>query len=180
MQEPPDIATLGRRIMIVGPTNAGKSTLAVAIGQKLGIPVRHVDLLRHAPHTDWVQRPDDEFHALHAAAIAEPEWVMDGNYTGIMPARLRRATGIISLDDALWRRYWRYFRRTLHRKRAGALEGNRDSIKWAMIHWLWHTRRAGAKLQAMAEGTGLPLAVCRNERDLQAVYRAWGLTLPSA
>lgn len=174
----PDITAFGRRIMIVGPTNAGKSTLAVAIGEKLGIPARHVDLFRHAPHTDWIQRPDADFEALHAAAIAEPEWVMDGNYSDIMPARLERATGIISLDDALWRRYLRYFRRTLGERKAGALEGNRDSIKWSMISWLWHTRHSGGKLRAKAEGAGLPVAVCRNERELRELYRAWGLTLP--
>src|SRR5690606_1390856 len=97
MDDLPDLSTLGRRIMIVGPTNAGKSTLAVALGERLGIPALHVDLFRHTPNTDWVQRPDAEFEALHEAAIAEPEWVMDGNYSAIMPARLQRATGIISL-----------------------------------------------------------------------------------
>jgi adenylate kinase family enzyme len=179
MEEPPDIAAFGRRIMIIGPTNAGKSTLAVAIGQKLGIPARHVDLYRHAPNTDWVQRSDAEFAALHDAAVAEPEWVMDGNYSALMPGRIAAATGIVALDDALWWRYWRYFARTLNRQRAGALEGNRDSIKWEMIHWLWTTRHSAEKYIAMARDTGLPLAVCRDQRQLQALYRAWGLSLPS-
>ena len=180
MEEPPDIGVLGRRIMIVGPTNSGKSTLAVAIGERLGMPARHVDLFNHTPNTDWVPRPKAEFHALHAAAIAEPEWVMDGNYSDVLPARLQRATGIIAIDDLLARRYWRYFRRTLSQKRAGALEGNRDSIKWHMIHWLWHTRRSGEKLRIMAENSGLPLVVCQNQQELDRLYRAWGLTLPLA
>jgi len=178
MRDLPELSTLGRRIMIVGPTNAGKSVLAVAIGEKLGVPAFHVDLFRHLPDTDWVQRPDAEFHALHEAAIAEPEWVMDGNYTAIMPARLARATGIIVLDEGLGRRYWRYFRRTLGQRRAGALEGNKDSIKWDMVHWLWHTRHAAAKLRAMAESSGLPMVACGNQGELQVLYRAWGLTLP--
>ena len=180
MDDLPELSTLGRRIMIVGPTNAGKSTLAVAIGAKLGIPAQHVDLLYHEPNTDWVQRPKPEFHALHEAAVAEPEWVMDGNYSAVMPARLQRASGIIALDEALARRYWRYFRRTLSQNRPGALEGNQDSIKWSMIHWLWHTRRSGEKLRNMAQTSGLPVVVCRGERDLRTLYRAWGLTLPLA
>ena len=179
MEQPPDIATMGRRIMIVGPTNSGKSTLAVAIGARLGVSALHADLFRHAPNTDWVQRPDAEFHALHAAAIAEHEWVMDGNYSDILPARIARATGIIALDDGLLRRYWRYFRRSLSPRRVGGLEGNRDSIKWMMIHWLWHTRRSGEKLRQRARNTGLPMVICRNQRELDALYRAWGLTLPS-
>ena len=71
----PDLEQFGRRIMIVGPTNAGKSTLAVAIGHKLGIPPVHVDLFRHAPNTDWVPRPESEFQALHEAAIANQQLI---------------------------------------------------------------------------------------------------------
>lgn len=180
METIPHIDSFGRRIMIVGPTNSGKSTLAVAIGQKLEVPAVHVDLFRHAPHTDWVPRPEDEFQALHAEAIAEPEWVMDGNYSDLMVSRLGVATGVIALDDHLARRYWRYFWRTLANKRAGALEGNRDSIKWAMIRWLWLTRHSTEKYVRMAEATGLPLVICRNQSELQALYRAWGLTSPWA
>lgn len=171
----PDLDALGRRIMIVGPTNAGKSTLAVAIGEKLGVPVFHIDLFRHTPNTDWVPRPDDEFHALHAEALTVPEWVMDGNYSAIMPDRIARATGVIALDEALWRRYWRYFSRTLGRERVGALEGNKDSIKWDMIHWLWITRHAAEKYIEMARDTGLPVVVCRSQKELQALYANWGL-----
>lgn len=161
----PVLSSFGRRIMIVGPTNAGKSTLAVAIEQKLGIPALHVDLLRHAPHTDWVPRPDEEFHALHARAIAEPEWVMDGNYSDIMPPRLKLATGIVALDDALWRRYWRYFKRTLNHRRSGALEGNQDSIKWAMIEWLWKTRHSAGSAGALScLGTHLTFGLMRLKR----------------
>ncbi|SFV32881.1 Adenylate kinase [Devosia crocina] len=178
MTEVPALVGFGRRIMIVGPTNSGKSTLAVAIGQRLDLPVVHVDLLHHIPHTDWVARTKEQFHALHAAAIAAPEWVMDGNYSDVLPARIARATGIIALDDRLARRYWRYFTRTIGRNRAGALEGNRDSIKWTMIHWLWHTRRSGDKLRERASASGLPFVCVRGQRELDQLYRAWGLTLP--
>jgi adenylate kinase family enzyme len=178
MDDLPALEEFGRRIMIVGPTNAGKSTLAVALGNKLGVPVHHIDLYRHAPYTNWQTRSDEEFHALHAAAVAEPEWVMDGNYSDIMPLRFSRATGVIALDEPLWSRYWRYFARTLSQRRAGALEGNRDSIKWSMIHWLWITRFSAEKYIGVARQTGLPLVVCRNQKQLQALYRAWGLTRP--
>ena len=168
---------LGPRIMICGPTNSGKSTLAHAIGLKRGVPAVHVDLLRHQPHTDWKQRPDEEFHALHAAAIAEPEWVMDGNYSALMPARYARATGVIVLDERLAVRFARYFRRTLwQRARVGALDGCRDSIKWAMIHWLWHTRRSAAILRRKAAQSGLPAVMVGNRRELDALYAAWGLS----
>lgn len=133
----PELSLLGRRIMILGPSNAGKSTLAIAIGQKLGIPAVHLDQLRHLPHTNWRERPDEEFAALHDAAVLDPDWMMEGGYSKLMKQRLERATGIVVLTDSLARRYRRYFHRSLfQRKRAGGLPGEQDSVSWKMASWL--------------------------------------------
>ena len=51
----PPLETFGRRIMICGPSNAGKSTLAVAIGRRLGLPVVHLDQLNHLHSQDWAR-----------------------------------------------------------------------------------------------------------------------------
>ncbi|MDB5612807.1 MAG: hypothetical protein JWQ22_460 [Devosia sp.] len=85
--------------MVTGPTNAGKSTLADAIGRKLGIAPIHIDQFSHLPDTNWQPRDVSEFHAMHDTAILAEEWVMDGNYTAIMPQRYARATGIVVIDD---------------------------------------------------------------------------------
>lgn len=175
----PPLETLGRRIMILGPSNAGKSTLAVALGTRLGIACHHIDTFRHLPHTDWQQRDTPEFHALHDAVVGEPEWILEGNYSEVIPRRLQRATSVLVIDAPLLERYRRYFRRTLFEKeRAGALEGARDSVKWAMIHWLWHTRRSAEKYRAVARRSGLPHVLARDRQDLDTLYAAWGLTRP--
>jgi adenylate kinase family enzyme len=172
----PPLESFGRRLMILGPTNSGKSTLAVAIGAKLGIPVVHLDQFRHLPNSDWQERPQVEFKALHDAAISEPAWVMDGSYSILMPQRLARATGIIVLDDHFLRRLWRYLKRSsVQTHRAGALEGNRDSIKWGMIHWIWTTRRAGEIARQRAAASGLPYLTCHSMREVQGLYTAWHL-----
>ncbi|SFL71417.1 AAA family ATPase [Methylobacterium pseudosasicola] len=125
---------LGPRICIIGPSNSGKSTLAAAIGRTRGLPPIHLDQLQHRPNTDWEPRPEEEFRALHEAAILEPRWVMDGNYTRYLPQRLERATGGILLDVPTATRFFRYLRRCwFERNRPGALGGGRDSVKWDMI-----------------------------------------------
>ena len=91
----PSLAELGQRIMVNGPSNAGKSTLADAMARKLGIPVVHLDRFSHQEEGNWVPRPKPEFHALHDAAIAGDAWVMDGNYSELMPRRFARATGVV-------------------------------------------------------------------------------------
>jgi hypothetical protein len=46
-------ASLGPRIAIFGPSNAGKSTLAVAMSKRLNIPAIHLDQLKFIPNTNW-------------------------------------------------------------------------------------------------------------------------------
>lgn len=177
MADIPPLDALGRRIVIFGPSNSGKSTLAEALSAKLGIAAVHLDQLHHTPNTDWVPRPQDEFHALQRTAMAGDAWVMDGNYSGLIDERLARASGAIVLDDNHWLRLGRYFNRTLfQRYRPGALEGNKDSIKWEMIRWVAMTsRKNGARYRQMVENTALPHVFCGSMQEVNGLYRGWGL-----
>ncbi|WP_315858497.1 hypothetical protein [Rhizobium leguminosarum] len=105
--------SLGQRIAILGPSNAGKSTLAVALSKKLGIPAVHLDQLHHLPGTHWQSRPEAEFAALHDAAIHKERWIIEGSYSRLMPQRLARATGVIVITSNHWLRFFRYLKRTL-------------------------------------------------------------------
>lgn len=169
---------LGPRICVMGPSNSGKSTLAAAIGRARGLPVVHLDQLHHLPGTDWVPRPAADFAALHDAAIAGAHWVIDGNYSRLMTARLARATGVIALDLSTVRSLWRYFRRTLfERDRVGNLAGGRERIKWEMIHHIAVATPPRSRRQAAMLGTlGLPSIRLADPRALAAFYRSEGLT----
>jgi adenylate kinase family enzyme len=172
------LSELGSRIMICGPSNAGKSTLAVALAKKLGCEAFHLDLFRHLPDTDWVERPNEEFAALHDAAILSERWVMDGNYSGLMPQRMARATGIILLGDNRWANFARYVRRTLFekRQRPGSLAGDKDSIKWEMVRWiLIRQPPTRERSRARVRAAGLPLVELGSMRELKQLYEAWGL-----
>jgi len=174
----PPLESFGRRIMICGPSNSGKSTLAVAIGRKLGIPAIHLDQFHHLPNTNWMKRPPDEFISLHDAAILPDAWAMDGNYSGLFPQRIARATGIILLRDHRFANVARYIRRTLfEHQRAGALEGAKDSIKWNMIHWILIASPKGiTRYRTILPASGLPFLERRGMSQLKQLYSAWGLT----
>ena len=169
---------LGKRIVIVGPSNAGKSTLAVALSDRLGIPAVHLDQLHHLPNTDWEKRPRAEFVALHDVAVAADTWIMDGNYSGLMPQRLARATGAILITSGHWRRFFRYIRRTVVNRsnRAGHLEGAKDSLKWEMAEWiLQKTRHSADRYAELLNDYDLPVVKCHTAAELNALYRYWGL-----
>lgn len=168
---------LGDRICILGPSNSGKSTLAEAIARKRDLAAVHLDQLYHYPNTDWKPRPLEEFVALHDVAISGDRWVIDGNYTITMPQRLARATGLILLDISTSASLLRYVRRTVfQRDRVGALEGRRDSLKWAMIHHITVvTPRLRFRWAATYEATDLPKVTLPSMRAIKQCYRDWQL-----
>lgn len=172
------LEALGDRIMVCGPSNAGKSTLAVALANRLGSAPHHLDLMRHLPNTDWVERPDDEFAALHDEAILGERWVMEGNYSRLMPKRFARATGIVLLGDNRVANFRRYLWRTLFEKRGrvGSLAGDKDSIKWEMVRWiLFRQPKLRERDVNYLRGAGLPMIELNSMTELNRLYAAWGL-----
>ena len=174
-----ELESLGRRIVVLGPSNAGKSTLAVALSRKLNVEAIHLDQLQHLPNTDWQVRDEAEFARLHDEAILGDQWVMEGNYSRLMPQRLARATGAILVTSSRWLRLSRYFRRTLFNRadRAGHLEGAQDSVKWGMVDWiLFKTRNSAGKYSEILHNSGLPLVECHTAKALNTLYREWNLS----
>ena len=175
------LEALGPRIVILGASNSGKSTLANAIARRAGLTPVFLDRLRFEPHSDWVERPVEDFTADHGAAILAERWVIEGNYSFTLPQRFVRATGVIVLWDRRWPAFYRYVRRTLfERGRLGSIDGDRDSLKWLMIRWILvvqPTRRAMYEKQAA--DSGLPLVRAFGMKEISALYSAWGLARPS-
>lgn len=173
----PPLEALGPRIIILGASNAGKSTLAEAIARKVALTPVYLDQLRFAADSDWVERSDADFTADHDAAIAGDRWVVDGNYKMLLRQRLARATGIIVLWDRRWPAFYRYVRRTLlEPQRVGGLSGGRDSIKWSMIRWILIVQPGRRGMyEKIAAHSGLPWVRAFGMREVEGLYRAWGL-----
>ncbi len=84
------------RILIVGCGGAGKSTLARQLGEKLDIPVVHLDKLFWKP--GWVETTREEFDAALSRVLQKPQWIMDGNFNRTLPERVKYCDTFIYLD----------------------------------------------------------------------------------
>ncbi len=142
--------------MIVGQPGAGKSTLARMMGDRLAVPVVHVD--RIFWQENWVQRPEEARLALVAEAQAAPAWVIEGGMSATWPARLTRAEVLVVLDLPLWLRLWRVSRRTLRhygQSRPDLPKGCRERFDPEFWSWVWETRHTGrAKMLDLAKTAG--------------------------
>lgn len=177
----PSHTTLGPRIAIIGPSNSGKSTLAVALGQKLNVPVDHLDQYAHHHGTTWVRRPDTDFMADHTRLIAKDTWIIDGNYSVCMPERFARATTIIWLDVPPWRAILRYVWCHITgsaAKRPGQLPGGNPKLSWNLIRFtLIQYPKNRIKYAALLHDIPSQKRIqIRSMKGLKRLYGAWGLS----
>jgi adenylate kinase family enzyme len=98
-----------QRVLVIGPCGAGKSTLSVGLGRRLGLPVFHMDQLNWKP--GWIESAPDELRARLDAVIAGERWLIDGTYGGTLIPRLERADTVVYLDYPIRLCVWRLLRR---------------------------------------------------------------------
>lgn len=168
---------LGPRICIIGPSNSGKSTLAQAISRKTELPAVHLDQLHHLPNTNWVPRDNDEFLQLHASAISEARWIIEGNYSKCIAERHERATGLILLDIPTALGLLRYLRRCYSAKaRAGGLEGCQDRVNWEMIKYITLVSPVNRKRhRALYDESKLHKLLLLTPKEVKGCYKRWDL-----
>jgi adenylate kinase family enzyme len=124
------------RIVVVGTSCAGKTTLARALGGVLGLPHTELDVLHWGP--DWTPVPADEFRGRIERAVAGPAWVIDGNYSAVRDLVWRRATTLVWLNYPFHLVFRRSLRRTLKRfwTREELFAGNRETLAIFDPEWI--------------------------------------------
>jgi adenylate kinase family enzyme len=158
-----------RRVVILGSSGAGKSTFARALGDKLGLPVVHLDALFWRP--GWVEPDPEAFRAAVAAAIAGDAWVSDGNYVSrTFDLRLPRADTVIFLHQPRWLCVLRILRRGLFsfgRRRPDLAEGCDENVEWNFFLWTWNFEaRHRDRILAAAQAYPTPITHLRGGRAM--------------
>lgn len=167
---------LGPRICIMGPSNSGKSTLAKAIARKTDLPAVHLDQLHHIPDSQWMPRAPAEFLRLHAEAVSQEGWVMEGK---CIEERFARATGLILLDVKVTVALLRYIRRCYSSTpRIGGLGMGREPMSLEMLKYILRTAPQNRKHhKKLYDQVRLPKLLLPSPRDVKACSDYWGLQL---
>src|SRR3954451_7977579 len=116
MRDPLDSLTDANRILILGRTGSGKTTLARALAAALDVQHIELDSLYFGP--DLSTAPLAVLRARTRAAIAAERWVTDGNKRAVRDLVWPRADTVIWLDYRLGVSLWRLAKRAGRRTSA--------------------------------------------------------------
>lgn len=160
------------RIAIIGCSGGGKSTLARRLGEKLGLPIVHLDVLYWKP--GWTEGDPATFGARLAEAVAGDRWITDGNFPDIAALHFARADLIVWVDQprllCLWRVVWRVIA-TARRRRPDLPEGCPETFDpwlWGYI-WKWDRDTRGHIEAALREhAPATPMVRLRSDREIAA------------
>lgn len=115
-----------KRIVVVGTSCSGKTTLAAGIASILDIP--HIELDVFHWGADWTIKTD--FEEKVAEAVQQTTWVVDGNYRKVRDLIWDKADTLIWLNYSFTVVFVRALRRTFSRvfMRKEIFSGNRESL----------------------------------------------------
>lgn len=102
-----------RRIVVLGRTGSGKTTLARELAAALDVPHFELDALYFGPK--FSTAPLDVLRERTCAAVAGECWVVDGNKSAVRDLVWPRADTVIWLDYPLLVSLWRLGKRALWR-----------------------------------------------------------------
>ncbi len=130
-----------KRILIVGCAGSGKSRLAVQLGQRMGLPVVHLDVLFWRP--GWKKGDLSDFRAKVVAAHAGDGWISDGNFVNdSFDLRLPRADAVIVLERSRWLCLFRVlWRAVFDRERPDLPAGCPEKPDWDLLTYIWNFKR---------------------------------------
>ena len=157
-----------QRIVIIGSGGAGKSTLARQLGEKLRLPVVHLDQLFWKP--GWVEVTREEFDEKLALELAKPAWIMDGNFNRTIPQRLERCDTVIYLDFHRVTCLLGVLKRIITsygKTRPDMAEGCPERFDLDFLKWVWNFNQDGKReryYRLLNEAKDVQTIVLKNRR----------------
>ncbi|PZM11369.1 AAA family ATPase [Rhizobium tubonense] len=172
-----DAASLIRsanRILVIGCSGGGKTTMSLQICKRLALPFVSMDRdFFWLP--GWVNRPKTEERALIAAKVAEERWLMDGTGPSTFDLRLPRADVVIWVRMPRMVCMWGVISRVVKwygHERLAMAPGCPERLDWQFLRYVWNFEQKEApKVVAGLEqhGPDVPVFQLKTRRDIRAL-----------
>jgi adenylate kinase family enzyme len=171
-----------RRIVVVGVSGNGKTTLSGRLAAKLDVPHIELDSYQHLP--GWVQATAEDFlRNVEAELNRANGWVVDGSYTAALRyLLLPRADTVVWLDLPMRVFLSRLLRRTIRdiATKRDMFNGNRQTIRFAffakdsLFSWAIksHFRRRRSFPKLFSEYPNVELVRLRSPRAVERWFQA--------
>ena len=151
------------RVVVIGTTSSGKSTLAERLAKQLDLNFIELDALHW--EADWAEASLEEFRERVEQATKAKRWIVAGNYHVVRDIVWPKAEAVIWLDYSLGRIFWQLTRRTFTRWRTRELLWGKNRERFwphfklwsqeSLFHWLlktyWRRKRETPELLALPE-----------------------------
>ncbi|GAB1469737.1 hypothetical protein MASR2M66_06140 [Chloroflexota bacterium] len=169
-----------KRIVIIGTTSSGKSTLAKTLSDTFSYDFVELDALHW--EANWKEAELSVFRERVEKATNEQAWVVAGNYSKVREIIWSKAEAAIWLDYPFPIVFWRLLTRTIRRgwTREELWNGNREKFWWhlklwsdeSLFKWLfktyWRRKREIPALLSQPENKHLKLIQFKHPREAQA------------
>ncbi len=152
-----------KRILVIGSSGAGKSSFARRLGEATGLKIVHLDQLFWKPN--WVEPTKEEWCETVEEILRNEAWIIDGNYSGTLDLRVRRADTVIFLDFPRTTCVWRILKRVaLYRKgkRLDMAAGCDERFDWDFVKLTWnYPKRSKPKVESLLKSRQNKLKIIR-------------------
>ncbi|KQV42498.1 MULTISPECIES: AAA family ATPase [unclassified Rhizobium] len=172
LEEAAGVLKQAERILVIGCSGGGKSTLSRGICGRLGIPYISMDRdFFWLP--GWVKREKAEERALIAEGVARERWLMDGSGSSSFDIRLPRAQMVVWVRLPRWRCLLGVTRRALHylgKTRPDMAPGCVERIPdREFLSYIWHFEKHFVPhilSQLQRYGAGVPVLQLKSHAEM--------------
>lgn len=160
------------RILVIGCSGGGKSTLSQSIARRFGLTYVSIDRdVLWLP--GWVQRGKPEQHRLLVAFSAGERWIMDGTNTSTFDIRVPRSDLVIWVRMPRWLCIWGILSRWIINRggtRPEMAPGCPEKIDLDFIRFVWTWEKGyGPRVLAglAAHAAGKPVLMLKSRTQMR-------------